>query len=85
MKDELKNKKELNFKFTGITFENFAKMHIEHEKLYREENTLEVKEYTLKKFIVKLMDNSVEQTLKTYSHVNDSMMNRATQTIRSIF
>lgn len=37
------------------------------------------------KTVAKLMGHSVEQTIKTYSHVTDEMMEKATQTIRDIF
>lgn len=37
------------------------------------------------KTVAKLMGHDVEQTLRTYSHVNDDMMNRATNALKSIF
>ncbi|MCW6074471.1 site-specific integrase [Clostridium sporogenes] len=37
------------------------------------------------KTAAKLMGHSVEQTIRTYSHVTDEMMKKATQTICSIF
>jgi integrase len=37
------------------------------------------------KTAAKLLGHNVEQTMKTYSHVNDDMMNRATNIIENIF
>lgn len=37
------------------------------------------------KTAAKLLGHDVEQTMKTYSHVNDDMMNRATNIIENIF
>lgn len=37
------------------------------------------------KTVAKLMGHDVEQTLKTYSHVTDEMMNKATNTLKTIF
>lgn len=50
LKKELIEQRDLNKEYKGITFDKFAKMYVEHEKLYREENTIESKEYALKKF-----------------------------------
>lgn len=37
------------------------------------------------KTAAKLLGHDIEQTMKTYSHVNDSMLKKATDTIRNIF
>jgi integrase len=37
------------------------------------------------KTVAKLMGHSVQETIRTYSHVTDEMMDKATMTIRSIF
>ena len=37
------------------------------------------------KTVAKLMGHDVEQTMKTYSHVTDEMMDNATQLINKIF
>lgn len=51
LKKELIEQRYLNQEYKGITFKKFTEIYIEHEKLYREENTIESKEYALKKFI----------------------------------
>lgn len=50
LKEEIADQEDLNQEYQGITFEKFLEMYIAHEKLYREENTIEVKQYTFKKF-----------------------------------
>lgn len=40
MKKELKNKQKLNKEYEGITYIEFFNMMIEHEKLYKEQNTI---------------------------------------------
>jgi integrase len=37
------------------------------------------------KTVAKLLGHDVQETIKTYSHVNDDMMERATNTIKNIF
>jgi len=47
--------------------------------------TLMISRGTDFKTVAKLMGHSVNETIRTYSHVTDEMMDRAAQTIRSIF
>ncbi|WP_326498383.1 hypothetical protein [Clostridium brassicae] len=37
------------------------------------------------KTVAKLLGHDIQQTMKTYSHVNDDMMKKATNIIENIF
>lgn len=50
LKKDILNQEELNQEYQGVTFAEFSKIYLEHEKLYREENTIEMKQYAFKKF-----------------------------------
>ncbi|AUM96361.1 MULTISPECIES: tyrosine-type recombinase/integrase [Clostridium] len=50
LKQEIENQKHLNIEYMGITLKKFSQIYLEHESLYREKNTIEMKEYSLKKF-----------------------------------
>ncbi|MGH4125147.1 MAG: tyrosine-type recombinase/integrase [Clostridium sp.] len=50
LKKEVIEYEDLNEEYKGITFAEFKDMYLEHEKLYREENTIEIKQYAFKKF-----------------------------------
>lgn len=49
LENEIENQKHLNVEYTGITLKKFSEIYLEHETLYREQNTIEMKEYSLKK------------------------------------
>jgi len=50
LRKEVIEYEDLNQEYKGITFKEFKDMYLEHERLYREENTIEMKQYALKKF-----------------------------------
>jgi len=50
LKKQIIDQEDLNQEYQGITFVEFFNVYLDHEKLYREENTIEMKEYASKKF-----------------------------------
>ena len=50
LKESMARLETIEPEYDGISFEKFSKIHLSHERLYREENTIEVKQYALKKF-----------------------------------
>lgn len=85
LREELSREQNANIDYKDITFKEFVKIFLEHEKLYREENTVEITENALKKFealndlrlvditnlnIQRCIDDMVKQNLKRRTIIN---------------